>query len=281
MTTTIETTDKRKSSHEKWLALTKQALEEGVKIRPNHRFVYKGENLGGYLRRVRDRPEIVEKLKEIGFDYKKAKKNSIREQKYKEWLKLLKECLNDESVKIQFNHRFKYKGKNLGTFLVDSQGNRKLMTRIKKVGFNYDEFKRTPNLYAQRFINKLKKANKDDKPRFITAFYKRVLPKKDLMEQEHIDEINKLWKQKFGDRRVWRYPMKDAQRVMYWKKFRYDKERNPEGKWLQCTRIMGDDFSYAYRRKRKPYLMIQIEKYFTKEEIAELKAEGFYGEYKD
>lgn len=272
---TTQNTTKRKSI-DQWIALTKEALDNGEEIRPNARYVYNNEQLGAFLNRVKNRPEIVSKLKEIGFDYKKAKKNSIREKRYKEWLKLLKECLNDPEVKLQFNHRFKYKGENLGTFLVDSRRNKKLMTRIKKTGFDYNDYLRKPDLYVQRFIKDLQNTTKAKKPKFITRFYKRVLPKKDYIDQESIDEINRLWKKKFGDRRVWRYPLNDEQRIVIWKRFRYDKERNPEGKWLRSVRIMGDDFNYAYRRKRKPYLMLRIEKYFNKEELQELREEGFF-----
>lgn len=45
---------------------------------------------------------------------------SKRKQNQNEWLKLLENAIN-ENVEIKVNHRFKYKNKNLGTFLVTAK----------------------------------------------------------------------------------------------------------------------------------------------------------------
>ncbi len=267
----------REEKQQTWIKLTQQALKEGVAIRPNNRFTYQGKKLGGFLFRVKrqNNIQVLQQLEAIGFDYDACKKNSIREKKYQTWLSLLKECIDDPHTEIQVNHRFKYKGKNLGTFLVGARTNTELKKRMRKLGFSYSDYLRKPNLYAKRFIKDLIEAKPKDKPKFITRFYTYVLPKKELINDANIEKINELWKLKFNSRRLWRYPIQEEQRIVQWKRFRYDKEKNPTEKWLQSRRIMGDIFNFAYRRKRKPNLMYKIKDYFSKEEIAELKKEGF------
>jgi len=272
---------KREEKNKEWLQLLKEAIEDNEKIRPNYRYTYKGKKLGGFLARIKtiNNTALLAEVAELGFDYKKAKKNSIRNQRQQVWLRLLKEALKDEEVKIQVNHRFKYKGKNLGTFLVEAKSKKALARRIKKMGLDFNDFTRGDrDLYVQRFIKDIWASNKSKKPKFITRFYRYILPHKDFYSQEIIDEINTVWKIRFGDRRIWRYPMVEAQKVALWKKWRYDEEINPEGKWLQSARRMGDFFNFAYRRKKNIYLMKKIEKYFNDKEIEELKSEGYFDE---
>lgn len=271
----------KRKTQEEFLDLLKEAIVSGVQIRPNNRFVFKEKRLGGFLYRIKktNNTSLLEEVADLGFDYHKAKKNSIRNQIQKEWLTLLKEALKDENVKIQVNHRFKYKGKNLGTFLVEAKRSKKLARRIKKMGLNFDDFRKGDiNLYAKRFIKDLWESDISRKPKFITRFYRYILPHKDKYNPKIIEEINEVWKIKFRDRRIWRYPIVEAQKVALWKKWRYDEEKNPKGKWLQSAKRMEDLFSFAYRRKRKIYLMKKIEKYFTSEEIEELKSEGYFDE---
>ncbi len=270
---------KKEQREQAWLDTLKEALDAGELIRPNFRYTYKDKKLGSFLYRTQqaDNKELLAKIKEIGFDYKKAAKNSVRNQIHNKWLALLKEAVND-GVRIYVNHRFEYKGQKLGTFLVGAKENKKLVRKIKKIGVDFDDYTVDPVLYAKRFIRDLWNSKKSDKPKFITRFYSYLLPKKDLLPEELIEEVNVIWKIRFGERRLWRYPMTEEQRIVLWKRWRYDEEKNPEGKWLQSIRRMGNLFSFAYRRKRKVYLMSKIEKYFNKKEIEELKSEGFFDE---
>ncbi len=270
---------KREQKEKQWLDLLKEALTQGELIRPNFRYTYKGEKLGSFLGRVerRNNTVLLEKIKEVGFNYKKSRKNSIQNQIHNKWLELLKEAIA-EGVKVQTNHRFKYKGKNLGTFLVTAKNNKKLAKKIKKIGLDFDDFRKDPELYAKRFIKDIWNSDKSKKPKFITRFYTYILPKKDILNEELIEEINVVWKIRFGDRRIWHYPITEEQRIVHWKRWRYDEEKNPEEKWLLSINRMGNIFNFAYRRKKNIYLMKKIEKYFTLKELEELKSEGYFDE---
>lgn len=270
---------KKQQKEDEWIRLTKEAVAAGAPIRANFRFKYKNKNLGSFLYRTKknNNTQLIEKLKEVGFDYKKYHGNYLREKRHDEWISLLKEAIA-EGVKIQVNHRFKYKGQNLGTFLVGAKENKKLVRKLKKAGLDYDDFVKDPELYAKRFIKDIWNSDKSKKPKFITRFYTYIMPKKDILKEETIEEINVVWKIRFGDRRIWRYPTTEEQRVVHWKRWRYDEEKNPEGKWLLTHRRMGNLFNFAYRRKRNIYLMKKIEKYFKPKEIEELKSEGFFDE---
>ncbi len=271
---------RNETKENQWLQLLEEALEENVVIRPNYRFTYKDKNLGSFLYRAekKNNTVLLEKINALGFDYKKIRRqNSIRNKKHNQWLLLLKEAIS-EGVKMQVNHRFNYKGKNLGTFLVAAKENKTLVRKIKKIGLDFDDYIRKPQLYAERFLKDLQNCDASKKPRFINRFYRYVLPKKEHLKEETIDEINIAWKNKFGDRRVWRFPMIEEQRIVLWKRFRYDEELNPEGKWLLSAERMGKKFNFAYRRKKNVYLMKKAEKHFTKKEIEELKSEGYFDE---
>ena len=101
----------------------------------------------------------------------------------KEWLALLKEAIdNDEDVKA--NHRYKYKGKSLGTWLtIVAQRNKEgkkleLRAEIEEIGFDYDIKGRTPEASTRRFIGQLISDELPNKMNYQNWFNKVIAQKK-------------------------------------------------------------------------------------------------------
>jgi len=210
-----------------------------------------------------------------------TKQMSKREQNRQRWLDLLQEAI-DEGVKIQVNHRFKYKGKNLGTFLVEAKrrGTPEFHEQIRKMGLDFKDHSNKPEDYVQKFIKQLwnDPDPKSKKGNYITRFNTCVLPKKDILKPKTKQELEIVWKLKFGEDRPWRKRDDLLTRVYKWKHFRYNRKLNPEKKWFQPKSKMGDLYFWAYSRKRKPWLMKAILDQFDTNELIELKNEGFVKE---
>jgi hypothetical protein len=209
------------------------------------------------------------------------KQTSRREQIRQQWLDLLQQAI-DEGVKIQVNHRFKYKGKNLGTFLVEAKrrGKPELHQTIKEMGLDFRDHSNKPEDYVQRFIKQLWN-DPDPKPKkgsYITRFNTCVLPKKDILKKSTKQELEVVWKHKFGEERPWKKRDDVLTRVYKWKNFRYNRKKNPNKKWFQPKSKMGDLYFWVYARKRKPWLMKAILNQFDTYELKELKEEGFVKE---
>jgi len=200
-------------------------------------------------------------------------KHELKRQK---WLQLLREAI-DEGVKMQVNHRFKYKGKNLGTFLVEAKrrGSPELKAKIKEIGLDFKDHSNEPEEYLQRFIKELKNNPNPVKGAYITRFNTCVLPKKDILKEETKRAIEEVWMEKFGVERTWKKRDNAITRAKKWKKFRYNNKLNPKGKWFQPKSKMGDLYFWAYARKRKPWLMQAILDQFNQTELEELAKEGF------
>lgn len=195
----------------------------------------------------------------------------------KKWLELLKQAI-DEGVKIQVNHRFRYKNKNLGTFLTSAKSKNKpeLNKKIKKIGLDFKMYSRDPLDYVARYIRQLSEDKTPDKQRYVTRFNFYVYPKMDLLDTKTIKKLNKVWKAKFGDDRKWKKPESRIERIEKWKNFRYNKEINPEGKWLGFKSKMGPNvFGWAYVRRDNNDKMNPILEHFNETEIEELKMEGY------
>ena len=174
-------------------------------------------------------------------------KNTIKERN---WLKLLKEAI-EEGAEIQVNHRYKYKNKNLGTFLTDARAENRV-ERIKKIedlGFSYKMHSNKPKDYVERFITELWSEKKTKKGVYSTRFYSSVFPKKEILDEEIIEELNVVWKMKFGEERKWVRAKTAADRAVDWKVYRYDKEINPEGKWFTNLKGMEKLFRWVYDMK--------------------------------
>jgi hypothetical protein len=198
----------------------------------------------------------------------------------KEWLQLLQEALdNDEDVKA--NHRYKYKGKSLGTWLTGvAQRNKEgkkldLREEIESIGFDYDLRGRTPEASARRFILKLMSDEFPNKMSYQNWFNQIIAPKKDELLNETIEELNQIWELKFEEQRYWDIPSKIKDRVDEWKEFRYNLEDNPRGKWSTHEKEMGDLYFWVLKRKKDSYLMNLIIDKFDETEIEELRLESF------
>ena len=200
-------------------------------------------------------------------------KNKIKEN---EWLNILQMAIN-EGVDIQVNHRFKYRNKNLGTFLTSAKrkNNTELIKKIKSLGLNFKMHSKNPEDYVAKFTQQLSKDRKPNKQRYITRFNTYVLPKKEILKTQTIEKLNKVWERKFGDIRKWKKPETISDKIKKWKEFRYDVKTNPNGKWFDYKKNMGKLYSWAYTRKRNPDKMNLILEYFNEKEISELKKEGF------
>ncbi len=193
-----------------------------------------------------------------------------------QWLKLLKEAI-DEGVRIQVNHRFKYKGKGLGTYLVGVKRSKKrdLIKKIKEIGVDFTFHSKKPKDVALKFIRDLREDPNPRKGGYITRFNMYILPKKDILPKSTQKEIERVWKQRFGEERPWRKRDDVPTRISKWKKFRYNRKVNPKGKWFQPKSKMGELYYWVYARKNKPWLMKRILDQFDATELQELKEEGF------
>jgi hypothetical protein len=141
-----------------------------------------------------------------------------------EWLELLQEALeNDEEVKA--NHRYKYKGKSLGTWLTGvSQRNKEekkleLRAKIEETGFDYDLNGRTPEASTRRFITQLMSDESPNKMNYQNWFNQIIAPKEKNLSTETKEELNQVWELKFNETRYWNIPSKIKDRVDEWKEY--------------------------------------------------------------
>lgn len=197
-----------------------------------------------------------------------------------EWLDLLQDALdNNETVKA--NHRYKYKGRSLGTFLVGvaqrNKEGKKLELRedIEEIGFDFDLTSRTPETSTKRFIKRLSADESPNKMNYQNWFNKTIAPKKDSLSEETIEQLNQVWEHKFDELRYWEIPSRIKDRVDEWKEFRYNPEINPRGKWSTHDKEMGDIYYWVLKRKKDDELMSLIVDQFDDTEIEELSNEGF------
>lgn len=193
------------------------------------------------------------------------------------WLNLLEEAIKN-GVKIQVNHRFKYKDRNLGTFLTGAKRNNKpeLIKKIEALGLDFKMHSKDPEDFLMRYIKELRENENPVKQQYITRFNSYILPKKNILKKETKAELNEVWKEKFGDRRKWTKPETTDDKIRRWKAFRYDEAKNPDGKWFHYKRIIGKLYNWVYIRKTNPEKMEALVKYFNEQEIKELKKEGFF-----
>lgn len=201
---------------------------------------------------------------------------SKRKQKENEWLALLENAIKD-GVKIQTNYRFKYKNKNLGTFLVSAKRkqNIELIQKIESLGVNFQMHSKKPEHYLEKFILQLSTDKKPIKQQYITRFNTCVLPKKEVLKKQTINKLNRVWKKAFGDIRKWEKPDTVIDKIQKWKEFRYDETINPNKKWFHYKKNMGKLYSWVYTRKKDEQKMNLILEHFNKKEISELQKEGF------
>ena len=72
-----------------------------------------------------------------------------------------------------------------------------------------------------------------------TNFNHYILPKKDILSPELKKEIEEVWTLQFDEPRPWKKGTLENDRTEEWREFRYDKERNPEGKWYKGQAHLG------------------------------------------
>lgn len=199
-------------------------------------------------------------------------KQTSREQ----WILLLTQAIN-EGVDIQVNHRFKYKNKNLGSFLVSVKQKNKteLLEKIEMLGFDFKKHSKNPEHYVENFINKLSTDINQKKTKFQTSFNKYILPKKDILKKKTILDLNRAWRMRFNEVRHWGKSYSLTNKIIEWKKFRYDIEKNPEEKWFKGQSQMKKLYYWVYTRKMNRKKMNLIIENFNQTEKDELQKEGF------
>ena len=193
-----------------------------------------------------------------------------------DWLSLLSEAL-ELGEDIRANHRYKFKGYNLGTYLVGlkKKDDKELVQKIKEMGFDLEKTNRSPENAAEKFLEKLLRKPPIRKTTIQTEFNNSVLPKKDKLKPETVDKINKLWFEIYGKERSWEKPLNTIDKILKWKEFRYDKKRNPRRKWFQGLTYMGDMYTWVYNLRKNEEKINSIIGVFNEKEKRELKEEGF------
>jgi len=202
--------------------------------------------------------------------------NSEQTDTNQAWLTLLSEAIKS-GEDIKANHRYKFKDKHLGTFLVGlkKKANPELIADIKKMGFDLNKTSRTPENAAEKLIKKLLTEPKIKKTTIQTEFNNSVLPKKDSLSEETIDRINKIWKERYNEDRSWEKTLTTIEKIIKWKEFRYDKKQNPNRKWHQGLSYMGDLYYWVYKLKNNEKKINSIIGVFNEKEKRELISEGF------
>lgn len=202
--------------------------------------------------------------------------NSEHTDTNKVWLELLSEAIKS-GEEVRANHRYRFKDKNLGTYLVGlkKRGTPELIAEIKKIGFDLDKTSRTPENSAEKLIKKLLIRPKLKKTTIQTEFNNSVLPKKEHLSDETIQRINKIWEECYNETRSWTPPLTTIDKIIKWKEFRYDKKRNPNRKWHQGLSYMGDLYTWVYNLKKDENKINTIIGVFNEKEKRELISEGF------
>jgi hypothetical protein len=192
------------------------------------------------------------------------------------WLMLLSEALR-EGEDIRANHRYKYKGQNLGTYLVGlkKKDNPLLILKIKEMGFDLAKTDRSPENAAKKFIKNMLKDPPIRKTTIQTEFNNSLLSKKDQLSEETVEKINRVWKERYNSERSWVKPLNTIEKILKWKEFRYDKKRNPRRKWFQGLTYMGDMYTWVYTIRKDEAKINSIIGVFNEKEKRELKEEGF------
>jgi HKD family nuclease len=217
--------------------------------------------------------EHLKQLRSIEFHFgagKDERTDFIR----KRWLKLLRKAIK-QGEEIAQIHSYTFEGENLGTWLQESKTDLTTRNLIEKTGFDYNKKSRSPKNSAIRFLTLLEEDLNPKKSKYQTLFNSRIIHRKDKIPSNLIDEINKLWKQKFKENRSWIKKSRVKDYTEEWKKFRNNKSINPEGKWFKPKPYMGNIYEWVWgKRKNKSKMNLVIDK-FNQEELKELKNEGF------
>ena len=204
-----------------------------------------------------------------------------------EWLSILSDALNDSSEreKIQVNHRYKFNGYRLGTWLVGvSQATKgkkpkqrkiDLILKIEELGFDFTRTSRKPEHTVERFIEQLLNDKNPIKVEYQKTFNRQMLKRKAKISDELKQEINAAWELQFNEIRSWDNIPRAKDRTEEWKEFRYNKTINPEGKWITGESTMGKLYNWVYHKRNDKRKMDLVIDKFTETELNELRIEGF------
>ena len=151
--------------------------------------------------------EHLEKLNSINFYFGDGHRE--REEKLEnKWITLLKEAMAS-GEKVQTNHRYKYKGKGLGTFLVgvkqDNKKGKKLEAKkkIEALGFNLNAWDRDAITFYKRFIKEIETDKKITKQYLQSRFNSHILPRAETVPLEIREAMSEAWKKRFNEERTW------------------------------------------------------------------------------
>lgn len=206
-------------------------------------------------------------------------------QLWQEWkvdqkLKLLQEAV-DEGEDIGLSQRYEYKGVRLGTWIqgvkkANKQGKKlDVMEKINEI-FDLSAKNRTPVDSANRFVSDLLDAEDPDKGRWQSRFNSLIRDRVDELPDDVQQDIVDAWYLVFDEERpLGRIRERQQDRTDEWKAFRYDKELNPEGKWLQSLTQMGTLFSWVRQKREIKSRMDLVKHHFNEKEKSELRREGF------
>lgn len=204
-----------------------------------------------------------------------------------EWLSVLFDALNDseEKDKIQVNHRYKFNGHRLGTWLVGvSQATKgknpkprkiELRKKIETMGFDFTKTSRKPEHTSRRFLEQLLNDKNPIKVEYQKLFNRQMLSRRNKIPEELKQEISAAWELQFNEIRSWERISRAKDRTDEWKEFRYNKSVNPLGKWITGDSTMGKLYNWVYHKRNDKKKMDLVIDKFTSEELNELKNEGF------
>jgi len=204
-----------------------------------------------------------------------------------EWLSILSEALETpgEADKIQVNHRYKFNGNRLGTWLVGvsqavrrknpSQRKINLKKKIEEMGFDFSKTSRIPDDTARRFLDQLLNDKNPVKFEYQKIFNQQILKKKNKISDELKQEISVVWELRFNEERSWEKISRAKDRTDEWKAFRYNNSINPEGKWITGEFAMGKLYNYVYHKRKSKAKMDLVVNKFSEKELIELRNEGF------
>jgi len=230
--------------------------------------------------------EHIERLLNEGF-YLEDAHELLQQNIEDEWLSILSDALTHpkEKDKIQVNHRYKFNGHRLGTWLVgvsqatkgDNPKPRKveLKKKIEKLGFDFTKTSRKPEHSASRFLDQLLNDKNPVKVEYQKLFNRQMLPRSKKIPPELKQEINTAWELQFNESRSWDKIPRDKDRTDEWKKFRYNKALNPLGKWITGESNMSKLYNWVYHKRKNKKKMDLVIDEFTVEELNELRNEGF------
>jgi HKD family nuclease len=204
---------------------------------------------------------------------------------WQEWkddtkLKLLQQAV-DEGENIGLSQRYEFKGVRLGTWI---QGIKKANKSGKKLDvierindiFDLSSKNRTPVDSANRFVSDLLDSENPDKGKWQSRFNSLIRDRVDELPDDVQQDIVDAWYLVFDEiRPLGRIREKQNDRSEEWKKFRYDKNVNPEGAWSLPESIIGSLYYWIRQKKDVKSRMDLIKKNFNELEKSELRREGF------